>query len=234
MKFYKPARLNLTFYFLWAWPLFSLVLFSNCHKSQQSAEEALQQENSKTEADAAAAALAAAPIHTSMKLFDGGNESIYHSFRIPSIIKTKNGTLIAFAEGRRWSPSDYGDINVVFKRSTNNGTSWTALGEVAASGNGTWGNPTAVYDPNQGTNGRLWLFMCWNDGAIDEWADFDSWGDRKVYTSYSDDHGATWSTPVDRTSTLVPPTYKWDAVGPGNGIVTAYNQDRKSTRLNSS
>lgn len=201
------------------WPLFLLVLVFSCHKPQQSAASKAteQADNERT------ATTEASPIHTSMKLFDGGNESIYHSFRIPSIIKTKNGTLVAFAEGRRWSPSDYGDINVVFKRSLNNGSTWSALGEVAASGSGTWGNPTAVYDPNLGTNGRLWLFMCWNDGAIDEWADFDSWGDRKVYSSYSDDHGATWSTPFDRTSTLVPPTYKWDAVGPGNGIVTAYN-----------
>ncbi|HEY8895247.1 MAG TPA: sialidase family protein [Niastella sp.] len=215
MKFYDFACHNRS---LRVWPLFLLVLVFGCHKPPQSSGEATEQaDNERT------ATTEATPIHTSMKLFDGGNESIYHSFRIPSIIKTKNGTLVAFAEGRRWSPSDYGDINVVFKRSLNNGSTWSALGEVAASGSGTWGNPTAVYDPNLGTNGRLWLFMCWNDGAIDEWADFDSWGDRKVYTSYSDDHGATWSTPLDRTSTLVPPTYKWDAVGPGNGIITTYN-----------
>lgn len=216
MKFFQSVCHNRSLNIISAWPLLLLTLFMGCNKKQQSASEATQQADSKT----AAAALAAAPVHTSMKLFDGGNESIYHSFRIPSIIKTKNNTLIAFAEGRRWSPSDYGDINVVFKRSFDNGVTWTALGEIAASGSGTWDNPTSVYDINLGANGRVWLFMCWNDGAIDEWSDYDSWGDRKVYTSYSDDNGATWSTPKDMTSTLVPPNYTFDAVGPGIGIRT--------------
>lgn len=170
-----------------------------------------------------AAAVLAAPVNTRVVVFNGGNESIYHSFRIPSIIKTKNGTLVAFAEGRRWSPSDYGDINVVYKRSVNNGTSWSTLGEVVGSGAGTWGNPTAVYDPTQGVNGRIWLFLEWNDEFKAQWSDFQAWGDRKIHTSYSDDDGVTWSVPLDRTSSLTPPSYKWDCVGPGIGIRTAYD-----------
>ncbi len=201
-----------------AWLLLLLVLVLGCHKKQQSANEATQQADSRT------ATTEAAAIHTSMKLFDGGNESIYHSFRIPSIIKTNNHTLVAFAEGRKHNSDDYGDINVVYKRSFDNGASWTALGEVAASGNGTWGNPTAVYDssPEAGPNGRIWLFMSWNDASITQWSDFNSWGDRKVYVSYSDSHGYQWTTPVDMTSTLLPPGFTWDAMGPGNGIRTAY------------
>jgi sialidase-1 len=168
---------------------------------------------------------AATPYHTSMVLFNGGNEgaggvTTFHSFRIPSIIRTNNGTLIAFAEGRRWDPSDYGDINLVFKRSTDNGASWSALGEIAAVGPGTWGNPTAVYDANKGTNGRVWLFMNWNDSAKHKLSDFKHYGDRRVFTSYSDDHGATWTTPVDRTATLTDSSYIWDAMGPGIGIQT--------------
>jgi sialidase-1 len=215
MKFNDSACHNRSFS---TWLLLLLVLVLGCHKKQQSADEATQPADNKTTPTTEAAA-----VHTSMKLFDGGNESIYHSFRIPSIIKTNNHTLVAFAEGRRWNSSDYGDINVVFKRSFDNGASWTALGEVAASGSGTWGNPTAVYDPSRGENGRIWLFMCWNDGAIDQWSDFNSWGDRKVYVSYSDSHGYQWSTPQDMTSTLVPPNYTWDAVGPGIGIRTTYD-----------
>lgn len=165
----------------------------------------------------------AAPVNTRETVFNGGNEGIYHSFRIPSIVKTKNGTLVAFAEGRRWSPSDYGDINIVFKRSLNNGTDWSALGEVVGKGAGTWGNPTAVYDPSEGTNGRIWLFMEWNDEFKTQWSDFQAWGDRRIHTAYSDDEGVTWSDPVDRTSELTPTNYKWDCVGPGIGIRTAYD-----------
>ncbi len=161
----------------------------------------------------------AAPLHDSSLLFDGGT-GIYHSFRIPSIVKTNNGTLIAFAEGRRWSPSDFGDINVVFKRSTDNGATWSALGEVAASGAGTWGNPTAVYDWKAGPNGRVWLFMSWNDENKTSYGSIKAWGDRRVFSSYSDDHGVTWSSPQDMTNTLLPPGYTWDAMGPGIGIQT--------------
>jgi Neuraminidase (sialidase) len=45
----------------------------------------------------------------------------YAVFRIPAIIKAKNGTLLAFAEGRKNSGSDTGDIDLVMKSSTNDG-----------------------------------------------------------------------------------------------------------------
>jgi sialidase-1 len=44
-----------------------------------------------------------------------------------------------------------------------------------------------------------------------------------VFASHSDDHGVTWSTPEDLTSTLLPPNYTWDAMGPGIGIQTNVN-----------
>lgn len=166
-----------------------------------------------------------APYDTSFVLFNGGNEGygkipIYHSFRIPSIVRTNNGTLVAFAEGRADSSSDFGNINLLYKRSTDNGIHWSALMEVQGSGPGVWGNPTAVYDAGKGTNGRIWLFMNWNDSSKHKTADITAYGDRKVYTTYSDDHGLTWSAPVDRTLALTPTSYKWDAMGPGIGIQT--------------
>jgi len=160
--------------------------------------------------------------HTYTKIFDGGTDG-YHSFRIPSIVRTNANTLIAFVEGRMGSNKDYGNINVEYKRSTDNGANWSDMMEVVGAGQVTWGNPTAVVDRN---TGRIWVFMSWNSatknqGGTDGYEKIDTWGDRRVYSSYSDDDGLTFSTPVDMTSTLLPPGRIWDAMGPGVGIQTS-------------
>lgn len=192
--------------------LFVIIFLStSCEKSQNPVEE------QNLVDDSGKYLKAASQIHTYAKLFDGG-PSGYHSYRIPSIVKTTNGTLIAFAECRRWSSSDWGDINLVFKRSTDNGATWSALGEVVGTGPGTWGNPTAVTD---WTTGRVWVFFNWNSGDQATFSDIDEWGERKVYSSYSDNHGVSWSTPLDMTATLLPPNFTWDAIGPGVGIQTS-------------
>lgn len=157
--------------------------------------------------------------HSHTVLFDGGTDG-YHSYRIPALVRTTNGTLLAFAEGRAANNRDYGNINLVYKRSTNHGASWSSLMEVVGWGQGTWGNPTPVVDQN---TGRVWLFMSWNDefhneNGSDGYDKIDTWGDRRVYVTYSDDHGLTWSPRQNMTSTLLPPGYTWDAMGPGNGI----------------
>src|ERR1044072_4535860 len=81
--------------------------------------------------------------HTYVKIFDGGSDG-YHSFRIPSIVRTNANTLLAFVEGRMSANKDYGNINVEYKRSTDNGATWSSMLEVVGAGQGTWGNPTSV------------------------------------------------------------------------------------------
>lgn len=49
----------------------------------------------------------------------------YHSYRIPAVILTPKGTLLAFCEGRKSSRSDHGDLDLVLRRSTDNGKTWT-------------------------------------------------------------------------------------------------------------
>jgi sialidase-1 len=168
----------------------------------------------------------AAESHSERILFDGGGESLngltYHSFRIPSLIRTDNDTLIAFVEGRADGNGDFGNINLLFKRSTNNGATWSALDEVVGSGLGTWGNPTAVVDQS---NNKIWLFMNYQPP---ESGTVNSWDDRQVWVSSSTDDGLNWSAPVNMSSTLKPRTlasgasWNWDAVGPGVGIQTTY------------
>jgi sialidase-1 len=168
--------------------------------------------------------------HSEQLLFDGGGESLngvtYHSFRIPSLLRTTSNTLLAFAEGRVTANADYGNINLVYKRSTDNGTSWSGLMQVVGAGQGTWGNPTGVVDQS---TGRIWLFMSWNPAGYSQngtggTVKISQWGDRRVYVSDSDDDGLTWTAPLDLTGTLTPRTHadgsiwSWDAVGPGVGI----------------
>jgi len=162
-----------------------------------------------------------------VRIFQEGTEG-YHSYRIPCLARAVNGNLIAFAEGRKYTSLDYGDIDVVYKLSEDNGETWSALKVVADEGEGTWGNPSAVTDSE---TGRIWLFLSWNSdshaqsgGKFDgkTYDPIDSWGQRRVFTTYSDDHGLTWSAPIDRTEALLPPSYTWDAMGPGIGIQIKY------------
>jgi len=48
-------------------------------------------------------------------LFESGTEG-YRCFRIPAIVTTSKGTILAFAEGRKKGCSDTGDIDLVMKR----------------------------------------------------------------------------------------------------------------------
>lgn len=176
---------------------------------------------------------AAAPAHSETLLFDGGggeslNGITYHSFRIPSLVRTKANSLLAFVEGRASNNRDWGNINLLYKRSTNNGATWSGLREVVGVGPGTWGNPTAVVDQ---ATGRIWLFMNWNPADYSQMGDdgtkrITAWEHRKLYLSSSGDDGLTWSEPVDMTAALKPRTlangavWAWDAVGPGVGIQT--------------
>ena len=52
-------------------------------------------------------------------LFKSG-ENGYNTFRIPALVVTNEGTVLAFAEGRKNGSSDTGDIDIVLKRSTDN------------------------------------------------------------------------------------------------------------------
>lgn len=199
----------------------------------------------------AAAVPAQAATHTETILFNGGNETLngvtYHSFRIPSLVRLHdtNNTLLAFAEGRTSSNHDWGNINVVFKRSQDNGVTWTdgngvegALGQVVGSTLGTWGNPTAVVSADN----TVYLFLEYNPAGTCEkcntgtentdYTNITEWDQRQVYLTKSSDLGTTWSTPVNMSdpvngSDALKPrlkdpsdstsTWAFDVVGPGVG-----------------
>ncbi len=148
-------------------------------------------------------------------VFESGQDG-YHTFRIPSLITTNEGTLIAFCEGRVNSGSDSGDIDMVMKKSTDNGLTWSPLQVIWNDGNNTCGNPTVVVD----NNNRIWLFLTHNKGSdnVHEIRDLSGDGGRSIWYMYSDNEGASWSNPKDITPFVQLPGTRWDATGPGIGI----------------
>lgn len=52
------------------------------------------------------------------------NKDGIKSYRIPALLKTDKGTLIAGADERRFHSSDWGDIGMVIRRSEDNGKTW--------------------------------------------------------------------------------------------------------------
>ncbi len=148
-------------------------------------------------------------------VFTGGAED-YNVFRIPALIVSKKGTLLAFCEGRK-SRSDAGDINMVLKRSFDGGRTWGPLQVVWDDDRNTCGNCCPVVDDSTGT---IHLLMTWNLGSDHEGSIIagSSREPRKVYITSSADDGETWSKPVDLSETCRDPDWGWYATGPGVAI----------------
>lgn len=191
-------------------------VMTGCQESLTPTDHVPVREATAVTADNYAASLSTTGVHEYQKIFDGGDGD-YHSFRIPSIVRTPDGTLIAFAEGRKDSTGDFGDINMVYRRSLDNGDTWEPLEVLEGQGEGKFGNPVAVTDFETNT---VWIFFMWNSAEIQSRSDIDEWGERKTYARYSADNGATWSPKTDLTSSVLPPDYTFDMIGPGTGIQT--------------
>jgi sialidase-1 len=155
----------------------------------------------------------------STEVFRAG-DSGYHTYRIPSVVITKDGTLLAFAEGRRSSAADAGDIDLVLKRSADGGATWSGMQVIGDNGPNTFGNPCALVDSR---TGRIWLLVTHNSGS-DREKDIiagTSAGSRTVWIMSSSDDGKSWSAPREITSSVKPAGWTWYATGPGVGIDTS-------------
>ncbi len=68
----------------------------------------------------------------------------YNCFRIPAAIIANNGDVLIFAEARKNSCSDTGNIDLVMRRSTDNGKSWGPINVIWDDGENVCGNPAPV------------------------------------------------------------------------------------------
>ncbi|MGW5464676.1 exo-alpha-sialidase [Streptomyces sp. NPDC003996] len=148
-------------------------------------------------------------------LFKASQDPGYACFRIPAIVKTTDGTLLAFAEGRVLNCGDAADIDIVVKRSTDGGRTWGPLQVVNEGAGNTHGNPAPIVDR---ATGRVWLAETYNTGRTDS-ASCSVPCDRTPHLQYSDDDGRTWSVPRDLSPEILPAAWNsWYATGPVHGI----------------
>lgn len=170
----------------------------------------------------ACAALAAPPKGiTKTDVFTSGTGG-YNLYRIPGLVVTAKGTLLAYAEARKTDRGDWGTINIVLRRSTDGGKTWStpvfpaqvdgpkqknpvALAQkLATTDEVTYNNPLAIPD----RSGAVHFLFCL------EYA--------RAFYMRSDDDGLTFTKPVEITQAFegFRRQYDWKvlATGPGHGI----------------
>ena len=132
-------------------------------------------------------------------VFEGGKEG-HAIYRIPAIISLPTHELVAFAEGRVNGYDDFGDINLVMKRSTDQGKTWSALKTLVDYDSLQAGNPAPVmdlFDPNY-PEGVVYLF--YNSGNNHEYDVRMNRGVREVWMIRSVNLGESWEDPVNITT----------------------------------
>ena len=168
---------------------------------------------------AAGSALRAAPLLEFSAVFPANSTGIVRH-RIPGVVVTPKGTVLAYCEARKNNSSDWGEIEIHLRRSTDGGRSWQAPQHIAHIGarlegnprkktggeqEQTVNNPVAIVDR---TTGAIEFLYCINYA--------------RCYSMRSTDDGVTWSKPVDVTASFEPfrRHYDWKviATGPGHGI----------------
>ena len=144
----------------------------------------------------------------------------YFSFRIPTIIKTKK-TLIAFAEGRKNSTSDFGDIDLVFRRSLDEGKSWEPLQLLFDQDTLAVQNSVPIYVSSENK-----IVLLFNTSSLSEYdvlnKDYGPEQERRAFVTSSSDNGETWKTPKEITRDVKLKTWRWHSFGPVHGIELKY------------
>jgi sialidase-1 len=158
-------------------------------------------------------------------LFEAGQGG-YALYRIPGLVATPRGTLLAYCEARKNAKADWGHIDILMRRSVDGGKTWEPARQIVhldgkfernpaavAQGLGKEGeitinNPVAIVDAKQELVHMLYCVEY-----------------NRLFHMTSNDDGKTFSKPVELTSVIdgYRPNYDWQsfAVGPGHGIQLA-------------
>lgn len=137
-------------------------------------------------------------------VFISGTEG-HKIYRIPAIIQLPDGELLAFAEGRVNGGADFGDINIVMKRSADQGKTWSNLSTIVDYEALQAGNPAPVFDNSDTAFPKGRLFLFYNTGTNHESEVRKGNGLREVWYKTSTDGGKTWSEGTNITTQVHKP-----------------------------
>lgn len=166
----------------------------------------------------------AEPLVSHTDVFTSGQDG-YRMYRIPAIETTPDGSLLAFAEARKYGGGDPGfgkqDIDLVFKRSTDLGATWSAMQVLEDPGEG-WSaaNPATVVDRQ---TDRVWVLYLRSRPGRSTVTSRPKTDDMQTVARWSDDNGLAWSESIDLTEiarNMDDVTWKASVVGPGGMIQT--------------
>ncbi|MEL6671828.1 MAG: sialidase family protein [Bacteroidota bacterium] len=149
-------------------------------------------------------------------VFEAG-EAGYHTFRIPAMVESFSGSLLAICEGRKEGQGDTGDIDLVMKRSGDGGSNWSSLQLIWDDGQHVVGNPCIIRDEER----QMLHLLCTTNLGSDSEREImlgQSEAGRRVYYLFSEDDGHSWSSPREITASVKDSSWRWYATGPGIGI----------------
>ena len=149
-------------------------------------------------------------------LFNNSMNSEVFCYRIPSLVTTTNGTLIAAIDERNNSCGDLKwnrDINIVIRKSFDDGKTWTKIEKIVDYPIGmSASDPSMIVDKK--TN-EIFLFFNYMD--LDNAKDI-----YRFMVIKSSDNGENWSEPVEITNNIIKKGWEKDFmfITSGRGIQT--------------
>ena len=131
-------------------------------------------------------------------VFESGKDG-HATYRIPAILSLTNGDLLAFAEGRVNGSDDFGDVNLVMKRSSDQGLTWSSIQTLLDYDSLQAGNPAPVVDHFDPEHPQGVVYLFYNTGNNHEYDIRMNRGVREVWVMKSLDLGKTWGKPENIT-----------------------------------
>ena len=147
------------------------------------------------------------PLFETVQLEQAGDAGV-HTYRIPAMTVARDGSIVIAFDARNHSGADLpGDIDIVVRRSSDNGRSWSPAQRVVDFKDGTGGGDGSLLTDR--ATGRIFLFYAYAPpgvGVFNSSADRDpaSLSTQHPHLLWSDDHGRSWQGPRNLIAQIKP------------------------------